>query len=87
MDVSVEVSMYPLKDEFIPAIDEFIAMLNAGPDVEIRTNSMSTQLFGEYARVMNLLSQAMQQSFERFGQCVFVAKILCGDARAVSGYD
>ncbi len=87
MQLSVEISMYPLKDAFIPPIDEFIAALIAHGQVEVKTNSMSTQLFGDYEEVMALLQAAIKQSFATWGKCIFVTKFLLGDSRDSSGYD
>ena len=86
MKLSVDISMYPLKDEFIPPIDEFIGMLNMHDRVEIKTNSMSTQLFGEYDEVMQLLQSAIRASYEKWGKCIFVTKFLMGDTRESTGY-
>ena len=87
MQVSIEISMYPLRDEFIPPINEFINTLNKADSVEVKTNSISTQVFGDYDDVMDLLKVAMRRSHENWGTSVFVTKFLLGDSRAISGYD
>ena len=46
MRISVEISMYPLKDEYIPGIQAFIDRLNKYPELKVITNTMSTQVFG-----------------------------------------
>ena len=86
MKISVEISMYPLRDEFLPVIAGFIEQLNQDQQVEVKTNSMSTQLFGEYDQVMALLQASIKESFERFNKVVFATKFLHGDARA-NGYE
>jgi len=87
MQISVEISMYPLRDEFIPAISDFIEVLNRSDAVEVKTNSMSTQLFGEFDQVMALLQTGIKYSFERYGKVVFATKFLHGDTRLASGYE
>ena len=57
MKLSVEISMYPLKDEFIPAIQNFIDRLNTHPALQVLTNTMSTQVFGDYDAVMDVLKK------------------------------
>jgi len=47
MQISVELSCYPLADDFIPMISNFIKKINQHPEVTAITNTMSTQLFGE----------------------------------------
>lgn len=76
MRAAVEISLYPLADEFIPAIDDFIERLNGYPELEIATNRMSTQIVGDYARVMRVLSTEIETTFEANEKAVFVMKIL-----------
>ena len=47
MQISIEVSLYPLNENFISPIDNFISCLKKYDSIEVRTNNMSTQLFGE----------------------------------------
>lgn len=87
MQISVDISMYPFKDDYIPAISAFIAQLNEHQQVEVKTNSMTTQLFGDYDEVMALLQATMRHSMETFGKLVFVAKFIPGNTRQISGYE
>ncbi|MEH6559499.1 MAG: hypothetical protein V7459_15620 [Oceanicoccus sp.] len=79
MDVSVEVSMYPLKDEYIPAIQSFIDRVNTYAELRVLTNTMSTQIFGEYDVLMNMMRDEMRRSYEQFGRAIFVCKFIQGD--------
>ena len=82
MNLSVEISMYPLKDGYIAKIDDFLEDINShGDNIEIRTSNMSTRLFGDYDAVSKLLKNAMQRSMEKHGKIVFVCKFIEGDAR------
>jgi uncharacterized protein YqgV (UPF0045/DUF77 family) len=76
MEIGVEMSLYPLADEYIPPIARFIERLNAHPDLKVVTNSMSTQVFGEYRRVFDTLALECRRVFEETGKAVFVMKIL-----------
>lgn len=88
MHLSVEISMYPLQDEYKPKIKAFLEQLNREADgIEIRSSNMSTRLFGEYDAVQRLLAAAMKRSMHQFGKIVFVCKFLEGDARELKGYD
>jgi uncharacterized protein YqgV (UPF0045/DUF77 family) len=78
MHVAVEMSLYPLTGEFIPPIQDFIDRLNARPGLRVVTNSMSTQVSGEYAVVMQALTEEMARSFEGPHRAVFVMKVLGG---------
>jgi uncharacterized protein YqgV (UPF0045/DUF77 family) len=78
MHVAVEMSLYPLTGEFIPPIQDFIDRLNARPGLRVVTNSMSTQVSGEYAVVMQALTEEMARTFEGPQRAVFVMKVLGG---------
>ena len=87
MNAVAEVSMYPLRDDYISAIDEYLAALNSEADIEVKTNRVSTQLYGDYDAVMELLQRATRQAYEQFGTAVFVFKVIPGAGRTVNGYD
>jgi uncharacterized protein YqgV (UPF0045/DUF77 family) len=76
MDIGVEISLYPLHQQYIPPIDDFIARINTDKALRIVTNSMSTQIFGEYDTVMQRLLRELRSSFERNDKAVFVMKVL-----------
>ncbi|KUM54163.1 YkoF family thiamine/hydroxymethylpyrimidine-binding protein [Rheinheimera sp. EpRS3] len=81
MQLSVEISKYPLADDYIGPIKGFIEQLNKYPDVTVLTNTMSTQLFGDYDAVMQALQACIKWSFEQYGKVVFVCKFIHGDLR------
>jgi len=75
MKTSVEISYYPLHDEFIPPIKDFIERLNAHKNITVQTNGMSTQVFGNYFEVMEILTQEIHKSFE-IPHSVFIMKVI-----------
>lgn len=79
MQISVDVSLYPLKDEYIPAIDAFIEKADETQGIKVVKNTLSTQLYGELDLVMGFLQQAFRESWQEFGQGIFVTKFLAGD--------
>ena len=84
MKVSVDISYYPLKDEFIPHILDFIERLNKHQHIVAQTNGMSTQVFGDYFKVMNVLVQEIHKSFE-LPHSVFVLKVINADLQKHTG--
>ena len=80
MDVGVEISLYPLHQQYIGPIKDFIERINAEGDLRIITNSMSTQIFGDFDMLMPRLVREVRTSFtnqERSqDKAVFVLKIL-----------
>ncbi len=50
MDVSVKISLYPLNRDYIPPIQDFIDRVNQAEGLTVKTNVMSTQVFGKHGR-------------------------------------
>ncbi len=76
MRVAVDISLYPLADDFIPPIKDIIERLNANSSVKVVTNTMSTQIRGEYDVVMAALNQEIKKTFDQCPKAVFAIKIL-----------
>ena len=81
MQVSIELSLYPLNEKFISPIDDFINRLETYKIIEVRKNNMSTQLFGEFDVLMNILKVEMGKTFKEEINSVFNLKIVNGDSR------
>jgi len=77
MQISVEISLYPLDAEYGEKVMSFINDLHSFKGVEIETNHMSTLLSGEYNNVMNCLNFSIKNSFEEL-QSSMVLKISNG---------
>ena len=76
MDIGVEISLYPLHQQYIPPIEDFIARLNRDGALRVVTNSMSTQIFGPFDVVMGRLVPELRTTFEHNDKAVFVMKVL-----------
>jgi uncharacterized protein YqgV (UPF0045/DUF77 family) len=76
MELSVEISKYPLADDYIPAIKDFIERLQAIEGLSVVGNTMSTQVFGDYDLVMDTLKKEIRRSYEQFGKAIFVCKFI-----------
>ena len=81
MKISAELSLYPLTEEFGTPILRFIEKLASDPDIEIRRNTMSTQIFGEYEMIMDLVKNELKPVFELDETVVLVVKIVNKDLR------
>jgi uncharacterized protein YqgV (UPF0045/DUF77 family) len=81
MYISVELSFYPLREDFKPPVNDVIAKLQSFTNIEIHANRMSTQLFGEFKDVTEALNKTVEWSFSHYGFAVFVAKFMNGDRR------
>jgi uncharacterized protein YqgV (UPF0045/DUF77 family) len=78
MQSAVEISMYPLTGDYRPLIQAFIDRLNTHPDMTVRTNSLSTQVWGPLDRVLAMLAAEIERSAVDAPQLVFVMKVLPG---------
>ncbi|MBT8084636.1 MAG: hypothetical protein HKN35_09865 [Woeseia sp.] len=76
MRIAVDISLYPLDENFVAPIKDVIARLQSHRDIEVVTNSMSTQLRGEFAVVMPALQQEIATTFEQLPKAVFAIKVL-----------
>jgi uncharacterized protein YqgV (UPF0045/DUF77 family) len=76
MQIAVEMSLYPLDADYIPPIQDFIDRLNTHAGLKVVTNSMSTQVFGEYSEVMRALTLELKRTFETNDKAVFAMKVL-----------
>ena len=78
MKASAEISLYPLDENYKERIIDFIHRLKSDKSVEIVTNGMSTQVFGEYDEVMEAITSEIKKSFE-IPHSVFVLKVINAD--------
>ena len=79
MDCSVEISMYPLKENFKPSIISFIKKLREYPNIKVDTNGMSTQVFGDYTKVMHSINTEIENTFLNENSVVFNLKVINSD--------
>jgi uncharacterized protein YqgV (UPF0045/DUF77 family) len=78
MRAAVEISMYPLGPDYRPKIQTFIDRLNAHAGLLVKTNALSTQIWGDMDVIMPALTQEMTRSAGEGTQLVFVMKVLPG---------
>lgn len=75
MKISVEISYYPLVEEYKVPVKAFIANLKANEKLSVKPNSMSTHVFGEYDEVMAGITACIKEAFE-LPSSIFTLKIL-----------
>ena len=74
--VAVDISLYPLDPDFVPPIKDVIERLHRHGGLDITTNAMSTQIFGEYETVMRALHEEIGATFAKVPKAVFTLRIL-----------
>ncbi len=76
MNVSIDISMYPLKPDYKPSIKAFIDSLNSYAEITTQENNMSTQVFGEYRAAMKIVQDEIEKTSGDEPKVVFVMKII-----------
>ena len=76
MEISVDISMYPLQKEFETPILAFISQLEKEDSVEVVRNELSTQIHGDYKTIMALLEKEMFSVFTEIPDSIFVLKFV-----------
>ena len=76
MELSAELSLYPLTGDVDTSVLAFIDDLHASGQISVVTNTMSTQISGEWDAVMSAINVALKQSSQRTNRQVLVVKYL-----------
>jgi uncharacterized protein YqgV (UPF0045/DUF77 family) len=79
MRITVELSLYPLHENFVGPITDFILELRGQPGIEVVTNQMSTQVRGEFEAVTAAVTRCTRSCMEGVHPVVLVAKFLNAD--------
>ena len=85
MQISIDISMYPLQKDFEAPILAFIAQLEKVESVEVVRNELSTQVHGEYKTIMTLLEKEMFDVFTEIPDSIFVIKFIGNNRRGKFG--
>lgn len=78
MKVSVELTLLPLQDNFEAPVIDFIKKLRDS-GLTVLENPLSTQVFGDYDKVMELLHSEIKESFENLDHVVLTMKMVKSD--------
>ncbi len=78
MNISVELTLSPLQNDFDTPIKSFIKNLRTSGLV-VKENPLSTQVYGEYKQVMEVLTREIETTFGSVAHGVFFMKIVTSD--------
>ena len=81
MEISVDLTFSPLQDDFEQHIIDFIKKLRAS-GLSILENPLSTQVFGSYDDVMQVLNTEIKTAFELMDRGLLFMKIVKSDRSA-----
>lgn len=84
MEVSIEISLYPLAEEkFKSEIWSFIRRLRDVDGLQVVTNGMSTQVFGDYDLAVNKVMSEIKHVHQTLDAAVFICKFIGGNRSVV----
>jgi len=78
MEISVELTFSPLQDDFEQHIINFIIKLRAS-GLTVLENPLSTQVYGNYDEVMQVLNSEIKEAFELMDKGLLYMKIVKTD--------
>lgn len=76
MNTSIEITMYPLKDDYLPIIRSYIEHLKSYKNIELEVFPTSTVVMGDFDVLMELLSDSIKWNAKNKDKAVFITKIL-----------
>ncbi len=77
MQATIEISLNPLSENYEEIVSEFIMRLKKYNGLRIDVNGLSTQIFGDFDRIMEVLKTEMKRVLES-GKAVFHLKVAGG---------
>ena len=78
MKLSIELTLTPLKNDFIVSVKSFIKHLR-GLGFDIIENPLSTQIYGDFDLIMNKLVPLIKKTFDEEESIMLHLKMVKGD--------
>ena len=78
MKLSAELTLTPLKDDFIPTIKSFIKSIRESK-FTVLENPLSTQIYGDFDDLMTFLIPEIKAVFEKEDAVILQIKLVKGD--------
>ena len=77
MTTTIDISLYPLNNDYPSSVLAFLEKLKSIPGIELQTNGMSTHLIGPFSELWPALGSLMEAEMLH-EDCVFVLKTAPG---------
>lgn len=78
MQSCVELSLYPFTEDHKSVIKSTVEKLHTLEGVQVTTQATCSILVGDFQAVMKAVTEVVAWSYDNYGRCVFIAKILPG---------
>ena len=79
MKITVEISLYPLIQDYGTEVIDFIHQLRKAGSFKIRSNSMSTQVSGDFDDVMSAVTNTLKTTFSKEAKAALIIKCFSGE--------
>ena len=76
MDLSIELTAYPLEEKYLPIIEDYIEHLKSYKNVIIKTFPTCSVIYGQHDDVIKVLSSSIKWSVENHNKVIFITKFL-----------
>jgi uncharacterized protein YqgV (UPF0045/DUF77 family) len=86
MKITVEMSLYPLSENYTEHIIIFIKSMKLYDTLLVRTTAMSTYISGEYQDVMGMLNIELEKLYHNVPDSCTVFKIIPKDLNIEDGF-
>ncbi|MEN8727982.1 MAG: YkoF family thiamine/hydroxymethylpyrimidine-binding protein [Sulfurovum sp.] len=83
MEISVDISLYPLQEGYEKPILAFIAALEKEQSIDVVRNELSTQVHGDYHTIMQLLEKEILSVFDEIPHSIFVMKLVGNNRKGI----
>lgn len=78
MNISAELTLTPIQDDYEPAIIQFITSLRDS-GLKVIENPLSTQVYGDYDAVMEVLQEEMKVALDAVDRGLMYIKVVKSD--------
>ncbi len=75
MEISVELTLTPLQDDYEEQVINFIKRLRKS-GLTVMENPLSTQVYGEYREVMEILNREIEDCFKKINAGLILMKLV-----------
>ena len=83
MEISVDISLYPLQEGYEKPILAFITALEKEQSIDVVRNELSTQVHGDYHTIMQLLEKEILSVFDEIPHSIFVMKLVGNNRKGI----
>lgn len=86
MKITIELSLYPLVENYTSVIIDFIRKLKGYESIKVHTTAMSTYVSGDYDEVMKVVTSELKTVHEQIPDSSTVMKIIPKDLNVENGF-